>query len=623
MEGKLLRPRVALLGAPSRGAGLDDRFWSGALAVQLVHDASLVHDDLIDGAQTRRGRPTVVASRGIGAAVVVGDHLLTCAYRCATLTKSAQFIEMFADAVERTVAGEMAQGRARGRRLTMDEYREIVLGKTGRLFGCAMASGAAIGGLDSGPGHQDVRYLRALGERLGVFYQMVDDLLDFCPTAHTGKQPFQDYRNGVWTWPLSELDGAELERPVDDVAIEMLSATRASAPPLARALQRLRQEAARLEADLLKIQPGGAALARMVHRWALTAADAIDRPHAVATERASSSGRASVPRVAAPSPEARVVGRARRIEAAGDLGRYFAQNSASFRFASRFFPAEPRERVTEVYAFCRFTDDLVDDRPGTDPAVLAAELDAWSSLARRVHGGEATGIALLDRPMSQMAAARVPFHYAQELIEGVRMDLVPRTYTSMEELRVYTYRVASVVGGWLTELFGTNDPWLLARAFSLGHAMQLTNILRDVGEDLRAERLYIPLDRLRRHGLAPEDLRHMARTGSVNSAYRGMIEELLRDAEREYDFAFDGIPGLQPFFRRPVAVAARVYEGIHRSIRNNDYDNLEKRARTGTITKVLLGIRALSDLRRTPAWQSEPALPPPWLPLATAERVES
>src|SRR5690606_1544019 len=124
-----------------------------------------------------------------------------------------------------------------------------------------------------------------------------------------------------------------------------------------------------------------------------------------------------------------------------------------------------------------------------------------------------------------------PLRYASELIEGMRMDVRGVRYATLGELSAYTYRVASVVGLWITTLFGIRDPWMLERAATLGHAMQLTNILRDVGEDLDAGRVYLPESWLRAHGLAVADLRHMRASGTIDPRYARLVEALLRVAE--------------------------------------------------------------------------------------------
>jgi phytoene synthase len=282
------------------------------------------------------------------------------------------------------------------------------------------------------------------------------------------------------------------------------------------------------------------------------------------------------------------------VPAAEDWERYFAVNSRSFRFAARFFPPGEWERVARVYAFCRVTDDLVD----TGEADAEEMLDEWTHLTRQAYEGRETGIALLDRLMRETAAAAVPCAYAAELAEGMRMDLRMQRYASMAELRVYTHRVASVVGLWITELSGVHAPRVLARAAEMGHAMQMTNILRDVGEDWRRGRLYLPADHLEKHGVSEDAIDGMCRGDAPGVAYRRMTEELMRGAEASYAAAFPAIRELPAAFRRPVAVAAHVYRGIHGPLRRAGYDNLRRRAVTSGTTKAMLAARALWDLWR-------------------------
>ena len=118
LQGKLLRPRLAVAMVPTSAHGrIDARFWSGALAIQMAHEASLLHDDVIDRASERRGRPTLAATHGTAAALVTGDHYLTASYRLAVESGSFEFVTRFTEAVERTVAGEIAQQSRAGQAL--------------------------------------------------------------------------------------------------------------------------------------------------------------------------------------------------------------------------------------------------------------------------------------------------------------------------------------------------------------------------------------------------------------------------------------------------------------------------------------------------------------------------
>lgn len=314
----------------------------------------------------------------------------------------------------------------------------------------------------------------------------------------------------------------------------------------------------------------------------------------------SASTTPSPPAEGASTPAAAEAVRRHAVELgeAGDWIRYFGRHSRSFRFSARLFPPEEGRLVSGIYAFCRFTDDMVDGSPDAEPAELDARIDAWQELIREAYATGSTGISLLDEVMGETARRGVTSLYAEELVRGVAMDIRPQEYPDLDALRRYSYRVASVVGLWLTELFGRSDPWVLRRAEAMGQAMQMTNILRDVGEDLRRGRLYLPMDHLARFGLTRIDLEHAAEgKGGIPPGYAEMIETLMRRAEEDYAAAAAAIPALPVFFQRPVAVAGHVYRGIHREIRANAYDNIRRRAYTSLYRKVVLGGQGLWGLR--------------------------
>jgi phytoene synthase len=595
--------------------------WSAALAVQLAHEASLVHDDIVDAAPTRRGEPALAASAGIGAALVAGDHLLAWGYRMAARTGSLAFAELFAEAVEATIAGEIAQGRAIGRALSPGEYERVARDKAGALIGCALAAPAAIAGRAGAARNVQVRDLYELGRTLGLLYQRLDDLLDYCPRTETGKPPLGDHAQRRWTWVMEELPPAVFHAGADDALAALHAADADGETPIRRLLARLEAEVDGFEHQRAALLPADALVARLAADWLRRAHDAVRREELAAAERppltvairfpggdddAPAGDPSPDPREAAAAPgeqpavvRAEALRRIReRVPAPAECRGYFARNSRSFAFAARFFPAGAAEKVARVYAYCRVTDDLVDRAEGEDAASLDAVLTEWVALSRRAYDGEATGIELLDRAMGETAVAGVPFAYAAELAEGMRMDLRGEPYPTLDALRVYTHRVASVVGLWMTELFGVHDAATLHRAAALGHAMQLTNILRDVGEDLDAGRIYLPADVMRRHGITADALAAMrAGRTPVSAEYAALVGELMREAEAGYALAFAAIPRLPAFFQRPVAVAAHVYRGIHDAIRRNGFDNLRPRARTTAPGKAMLAARALWELR--------------------------
>ncbi|HET7461717.1 MAG TPA: squalene/phytoene synthase family protein [Longimicrobium sp.] len=583
LRGQLIRPLAAHASAVALGCAGDARVGFGALAVQLAHEASLVHDDIVDGAATRRGEPTLAATRGIGAALVAGDHLLAWAYRLAARTGSVRYAELFAEAVERTIAGEIAQGRAIGRVLSAGEYEAIALDKAGALLGCALAVAPAVRGRRG-----ELRVVYDLGRALGLLYQRLDDLLDYCPLTDTGKPPLGDYAQRRWTWVLEEVPGAAFGCTADEITAA-LHTPGAHGTPLLRLLARLDAGFDTFQRARAAFLPGDTLLGALAEDWRARAHAAVRREREARAPKPALSGRREVSR------------RIReRVPRGDELAGYFARNSRSFSFAARFFPPRAAHTVARVYAYCRVTDDLVDHADGEEPAALEAVLDEWVELSRLAWQGRATGIELLDRVMGETAHASVPFTYAAELAEGMRMDLRRETYPTAAALRVYTHRVAGVVGMWLTELFGVRDAATLRRAGALGHAMQLTNILRDVGEDGRAGRVYLPAELMERHGITPASLLALCRGRGripIPIPYMQLLDELMREADESYARAFEAIPRLPVFFQRPVAVAAHVYRGIHRAIRRNGYDNLHRRARTTAPEKAVLAARALWELR--------------------------
>lgn len=283
-----------------------------------------------------------------------------------------------------------------------------------------------------------------------------------------------------------------------------------------------------------------------------------------------------------------------------DAGAYMQHHSRSFRFATILLPRRDRGRLERVYAWCRHTDDIVDRAPGGRIAGAAAAhdaLDRWLAASRQAYDGHPSGVPLLDQVMSEMREAATSFHYAEAVVAGVRSDLAFTPPKTLSELRTYTHNVASVIGLWLCGLFGVRDSWMLARAAELGHAMQLTNILRDVGEDLDDGRIYLPADALQASGVTPDDLTAMRRgTQPVDARYRGLMEFLMAQADSSYRLAGEAIPLLPRAFGRSVAMAAATYAGIHDEIRANDYDNFTRRARTRLTRKITLAGQALWEL---------------------------
>ena len=281
-----------------------------------------------------------------------------------------------------------------------------------------------------------------------------------------------------------------------------------------------------------------------------------------------------------------------------DPARYLAHHSRSFRFSATMMARTHRARIARVYAWCRYTDNLVDDDVSTELA--ERRLDGWLRCSWEAYDGRDSGVELVNRVMGEMAEREIPFAYPHDLVRAMRSDLHFVPYADVGALRVYTYRAAGVVGRWLAELHDVRDPWMLDRATALGEAMQLTNILRDVGEDLGRGRMYLPSTELARFGLTTADL-DAIRLGArpVCGAYRALMASLMDVADADYRLAAEGIPRLPSEFRRAAAVAAAVYHGIHGAIRRIGYDTLRRRAYTTLPRKLTLATAALVMLARS------------------------
>ncbi len=259
--------------------------------------------------------------------------------------------------------------------------------------------------------------------------------------------------------------------------------------------------------------------------------------------------------------------------------------SRSFHAASCLLPARMRDPALALYAFCRLADDAVDLNAEKPAAVLSLQ----DRLDRAYAGRPVNSPA--DRAFAAMVADhRMPRVLPEALLEGFAWDAVGRRYASLPELRAYAARVAAAVGAMMTVLMGVRDADTLARACDLGVAMQLTNIARDIGEDAREGRLYLPLDWLDEAGIDPAAFLASPRP---SPELAGLVRRLLAEARRLYDRSEAGIAVL-PLRARPAIYAARfIYAEIGQCLRAADCDSVTRRAVTSRGRKVALAGRAL------------------------------
>ncbi len=288
----------------------------------------------------------------------------------------------------------------------------------------------------------------------------------------------------------------------------------------------------------------------------------------------------------------------------GDLAacrRLLRHGSRTFHAASYLLPRRVREPATALYAFCRLADDAVDDT-GADRAVLA-DLDYR---LQRAYAGSPLPIAA-DRAFARVVREhRIPVALPAALLEGFRWDAEGRRYETLEELHGYAARVAGTVGTMMAMLMGVRCRQQLARACDLGVAMQLSNIARDVGEDARAGRLYLPQSWLWQAGIDPDDwLCRPAHCGALGD----VVERLLREADLLYQRAEAGIARL-PWSCRPGIQAARfLYAGIGDQVRRRRLDSVSGRAVVPASRKARLMARGLASAAMPPVDNAAPPLP--------------
>jgi phytoene synthase len=258
-----------------------------------------------------------------------------------------------------------------------------------------------------------------------------------------------------------------------------------------------------------------------------------------------------------------------------------SQHARTFYFASVFLPRPKRDAAYAVYAFCRLLDDAADT--GGDVSAYDRALDA-------AYAGSVADVGDVRAQLALVAFAEtvrrydIPKRYFEDLAAGCRMDLTVSRYATWDALRVYCYHVAGVVGLVMCRVFGLTDAAAERRAVVMGEAMQLTNILRDVGEDRGLGRVYLPAEDMARFGYTEAELL----AGVVNEPFRALMRFEVDRARSLYRDAAGGLAALPDDGSRFTACAmAVVYAGILGAIERQRYDVFARRARLSTVQKLL------------------------------------
>jgi 15-cis-phytoene synthase len=261
-----------------------------------------------------------------------------------------------------------------------------------------------------------------------------------------------------------------------------------------------------------------------------------------------------------------------------------AGSGSSFYYAFLFLPPERRRAITALYAFCREVDDVVDEC--TDAQLAATKLAWWRTEVGRLYARQP------EHPVTRaLAPAIEPFairaEHLNEIIAGVEMDLSHTRYMDFAALERYCYRVASVVGLIAAGIFGYRDARTLEYARLLGLAFQLTNIIRDVGEDARKNRIYLPMDELKTHGVTAADIL----AARESDAFCALMQAQAARARDTYARALDALPATDRRAQRPGLIMAAIYRSLLDEIERDGFKVLSQRTSLTPLRKFWIACR--------------------------------
>ncbi len=258
-----------------------------------------------------------------------------------------------------------------------------------------------------------------------------------------------------------------------------------------------------------------------------------------------------------------------------------ARSGSSFYYSFLFLPPEQRRAITALYAFCREVDDVVDD--STDAGVAQIKLDWWRDQVLRLHRGE------VEHPVMQALLPHLErFDLTQErmlaVVEGMRIDLKQSRFLDYAALQHYCWHVAGVVGEMSASIFGSERPETLHYARELGLAFQLTNIIRDIGDDARRGRIYIPLDELQQFNVKAADIL----AGQYSNNFTELMQFQAQRAHDTYRKALALLPDADRRNQRPGLIMAAIYHALLREIERDNFQVLHQRIALTPVRKFWL-----------------------------------
>lgn len=256
-----------------------------------------------------------------------------------------------------------------------------------------------------------------------------------------------------------------------------------------------------------------------------------------------------------------------------------ASSGSSFYYSFLFLPPERRRAITALYAFCREVDDVVDECH--DMQIAQTKLDWWRQQVTLIYGGTP------EHPVAQAlqevcAHFRLPREQLLEIIDGMQMDLQQTRYLDWKALHLYCYRAASVVGLLSAEIFGYQNRQTLKYAHDLGLALQLTNIIRDVGEDARRGRIYLPMDEMQRFHVPAKQILE----GQYSDNFRQLLGVQAERARQLYDRAYAQLPAEDRKAQRPGLIMAAIYRTLLDEIEADGFLVLDRRTSLTPLRKI-------------------------------------
>lgn len=268
-----------------------------------------------------------------------------------------------------------------------------------------------------------------------------------------------------------------------------------------------------------------------------------------------------------------------------------AASGSSFYYAFLFLPKPRRAAITAFYAFCREVDDVVDEV--SDPGVAATKLAWWRAEVAQAFAGQPHH-PVMRALMPHVAGYGLEERLLQEVIEGCQMDLDQNRYLDFAALCRYCHRVAGVVGEGAARIFGQTDPRTTAYAHQLGLALQLTNIIRDVGEDAMRGRIYLPIDELQRFDVKAHEILHRAHS----DRFVALMKFQAARAQAAYDEALALLPPPDRRAQKPGLMMASIYRALLSEIERDGFQVLRQRVSLTPVRKLWLAwrVQALGKL---------------------------